>query len=111
LSVDVYGKRQVLAGFKQIELFFQEQSISAEIDVPFASDQAFDDLVDLGMHERLAARDANDRCSALVDCAEAFFRRELLLQNVWRILNLAASGAGKVAAEERFKHENERIRT
>src|SRR5262252_7181413 len=70
---------------------------------------AFNDLVDLGMHERLPAGDADDWRAAFIDRAKAFFRCELLLENMWRILDFAASGAGQIAAEEWFEHEDERI--
>ena len=47
LSVDVNGEAQVLAGLKQVQLFFQQERIGTEIDVLLACDQAFDDFSDL----------------------------------------------------------------
>ena len=41
--------------------------------------------------------------------AKALLGRELLLENVRRILHLAAAGAGQVAAEERLQHQHQRI--
>ena len=71
--------------------------------------EAFDDFVDLGVHERLAAGDGDDRSGALVDGIEALFGREIFFEDVGGILDFAASGAGEVAAEERLEHEDERI--
>src|SRR6185312_12723659 len=57
----------------------------------------------------LAARNAYHGCAAFVYGAEALFGSELLLEDVRRILDLAASGACQVAAEEWFQHEHKRI--
>ena len=47
--------------------------------------------------------------AALIDRAEALLGREVLLQNVGRILDLAAAGAGQVAAEQRLQHQHQRV--
>ena len=62
-----------------------------------------------GMHERLAAGDGDHGRAAFVDRAETFFRSEIVLQDVGGVLDLAASGAGQVAAEQGLEHEHERI--
>ncbi len=72
-------------------------------------DQAFDDLGNLGVHERFAAGDGDHGGSAFVDGAETFFRREIFFQDVGGVLDLAASGAGQVAAEQGLEHEHERV--
>ena len=92
-----------------MELFFQQQRVRAEIDVLLARHQTFDDLVDLRMHQRLAAGDRNHRRAAFLDRLEALLRRQVHLQDVGGILNLAASRAGQVAAEQRLQHEHQRI--
>src|SRR4051794_32782201 len=56
LAVNVNRERQVLARLEEIELLFQQQRVGAEINIFFALDQAGDDLTDLRMHKRLAAR-------------------------------------------------------
>src|SRR5438552_18957845 len=61
------------------------------------------------MEQRLAARNRDHRRATLVDCLEAFLRRELPLQNVSWILDLAASGTGQVAAEQGLEHQDERV--
>ena len=62
-----------------------------------------------GMHQRLAAGDRHHRRAAFVDRADALFRREVLLEHVAGILDLAASGASQVAAEQRLQHQHQRI--
>ena len=40
---------------------------------------------------------------------KALFGRQILFQDVGGILNLAASGAGQIAAEQRLEHEDQRV--
>ncbi len=47
--------------------------------------------------------------AALFNGGEALLGRELLFEDVRRILHLAAAGAGQVAAEERLEHQHKRI--
>src|SRR5262249_16129211 len=51
----------------------------------------------------------NHRRAAFVHSVKAIFWRKLPLQDVRRILNFAAPGAGQIAAEQGLKHKNERI--
>ncbi len=109
LAVEVHAEGQVFAGLEEIDFFLQQQGVGAEVNVFLAGDQAFDDLADLRVHQRLAAGDGDHGGAAFVDGAEAFFGGEVLLQDVGGVLDLAASGAGQVAAEQRFEHEDQRI--
>src|SRR3984893_15121506 len=61
------------------------------------------------MHQGLATRYGNHRRAALVHGLEAFFGRQFLFQNVRWILDLAATRAGQIAAEERFEHQDKGI--
>ena len=61
------------------------------------------------MHQRLAAGNAHDRRAAFIDRAETLLGSQVLLQDVRRILNLAAAGAGEIAAKQRLEHQHERI--
>ena len=47
LPVYVHGESQIFAGLEEVEFFFQQQCVGAEIDVFFPRDEAFDDFVDL----------------------------------------------------------------
>ena len=109
LAVHVDGERQILARLEEVDLFLEQQRVGAEVDVLLARDQAFDDLVDLRMHQRLAAGNGDHRRAALVDRAKALLGREVLLEHVRGILDLAAAGAGQVAAKQRLQHQHQRI--
>src|ERR1700693_4229637 len=92
-----------------MDFFFQQQRVGAEINVFLARDQTFNNLGDLGVHERFAAGDGDHGGSAFIDGAEALFWRKIFLQDVGGVLDLAASGAGQVAAEQRLEHEHKRV--
>ena len=61
------------------------------------------------MDQRFATGDADHRRAAFLDRVEALLRGKTFIENVIGILNLAATGAGQVAAEEGLKHQDERI--
>ena len=107
LAVHVNDEREIFAGLELVDLFFEQQAIGAEVNVLFARDQALNDLTDLGMHERFAARDADQGRSALIGGFEALLRSQVGLQDVGRILDLAAARAGEVAAEQGLQHEDD----
>src|SRR5882757_6195581 len=102
-------KCKVFARFEESDLLLQQQRVRTQVDVLPARDQPFHDLNDLRVHQWLAARDGNHRRSAFLHGTEALFRRQLLLEDVGGILNLAAAGTRQVAAEERLQHQNQRV--
>ena len=61
------------------------------------------------MQQRLAAGDRDDRRAAFVDRRHAFVVRQALVEDLVRIVDLAAAGAGQVAAEQRLQHQHQRI--
>ncbi len=109
LAVEVDAEGQIFAWPEEIQLLFQQQGVGAEIDIFLACYQAFDNLGDLGMHERFAAGDGDHRRAAFVYGAKTFLRREIFFQDMGRVLDLAASGASQVAAEQGLEHEHERV--
>ena len=109
LAVNVDRKGQIFAGREEIEFFLEQERVGAEVDVLFARDEAFDDFVDLGVHQRFAAGNGDHRRAALVHGFEAFFGGQFLLQDVRGILDFAAAGAGQIAAEQRLEHEDKRV--
>ena len=109
LAVHVDGKAQIFAGLEQVQLFLEQQRVGAEVNVFLAGDQAFNNLVNLGMHERFAAGDRDHRGAAFVHRLETFFRSEVFFQDVGGVLDLSASGARQIAAEQRLEHEHERV--
>src|SRR5437667_173336 len=58
---------------------------------------------------RLAAGDADHRRPALFHRRQALLDAEVLPQYMSRVLDLAATGTGEVAAKQRLEHEHEGI--
>ena len=104
LPVHVDYKREILAGLELVEFLVEQESVGTEINVLLARQDAFNDLCNAGMHERLASGDAHHGCATLVHRLEAFFRAEVFLQNMGRVLDLSAAGASQVAPHQRFQH-------
>ena len=92
-----------------MQLLFQEQRIGAQRHELLARDDALDDLADLLVDQRFAARDGDHRRAAFVDRVEAFLDRQPLVEDGVRIIDLAAAEAGEVATEQRFQHQHKRI--
>src|SRR5690606_8341555 len=61
------------------------------------------------VNQRLAARDRDDRCAALVDGAQRVLDAHALSQDLVRIVDLSAAGTSQIALEQRLKHQHERI--
>jgi hypothetical protein len=61
------------------------------------------------MQQRLATGDHYHRCTALFDGFEAFINAQPLIEDGVGVIDLAAAGAGEVATEQRFEHQDERI--
>ena len=59
--------------------------------------------------QRLAAGDRDDRRAAFLGGVERILDRDALVQDLVRIVDLAAAGAGEIAAEQRLQHQHERI--
>src|SRR5581483_3719830 len=91
-----------------MKLFFKKKRVRAHIDVLPARNQPSNDLVDLRMKQRLATRDRHHGRTRFLDRPEALVRTQLLLEDVGRVLNLPAAGAGQIAAEERLQHRDQR---
>src|SRR6202008_768595 len=102
-------EEQIGRGLEQIELLLQQQRVGAERDEFFARNQAAHDLADLLVDQRLAAGDRDHRRAAFVGGIPAFLRRHAAIEDRVGIVYLAAADAGEVAAEQRIKHEHQRI--
>ena len=68
------------------------------------------DLGHVAVEQRLAAGDGDGRRAAFVDRLHALLVRQALVQDLVRIIDLAAAGAGQVAAEQGLQHQHQRIR-
>ena len=92
-----------------VDLLGQQERVRAQDHELAAAEIAFDDLRHLAMQQRLAAGDRDHRRAAFVDRRHALVVRQALVQDLVRIVDLAAPGAGQVAAEQRLQHQHERI--
>src|SRR5262249_15127026 len=88
---------------------FHQERVGAQIHELATLNDALDDLVQLLVQKRLAAGDRYDRRAAFVDRAKRVLDRHALLQNLVRVIDLAAAGAGEIAPEQRLEHQHERI--
>jgi hypothetical protein len=102
-SVDVDGPREVGRRLEQMHPLLHEKCVRAQIDELLPFDELFGDQVDLRVDQRLASGDGHHRSAALIDRRHGLFDRHPLLQDVRRVLDLSAPGAGQVAGEERFE--------
>ena len=108
-TVHVDAEAEIFARLELVELALEKERIRAEIDEPAAVDESARDVGDLRVQQRFAAGDADHRRTAFVGCVDALLDGEVLLQDRDGVLDLAAAGAGQVAAKERLQHEHERI--
>ena len=105
----MHREEQIGRRLEQVQLLLQQQRIGAQRDEFLARHDAFDDLADLLVDQRLAARNGDHRRAALVDRVEAFLHRQALVEDGVGIIDLAAADAGEVAAEQRLQHQHQRI--
>jgi hypothetical protein len=105
--VDAEG--EIFARLEEIEFPFEEKGVGAEVDITLLGDEAFNDAVDFRVDEGLPARDRDHGGSTFLGGGPALFRREPFVENVVGILDFAATGAGEVATEKGFEHEDQRI--
>ena len=74
-----------------------------------ARDDAGDDLRHFLVNQRLAARNGHDGRAAFVDRAQGVLDADPLLQDLLRIIDLTATGAGEIALEQGFQHQHQGI--
>jgi len=109
LAIEMHREGEVLRGRELMQALLEQERVGAQVDVLPARDEAVDDLDDLRVQQRLAARQRDHRHAALIDGREALFGAQQLFQNVRWVLNLAATCAGQVALKERLKHQHQWI--
>ena len=92
-----------------IDLLGHQQGVGAQDHVLLAGDEALDDPRHVLVQQRLAAGDRNGGRAALVDRGHASLVAQPLVQDLVGIVDLAAAGAGQVAAEQGLQHQHQRI--
>src|ERR1041384_5092335 len=93
---------QELGGLIVVELPLHQNRISTEIDVPLLCDQPTHNRGHLGMDDRFATGNTDDRGATFLCCSPTLFWREPFVQHMIRILDLSATGTGQIAAEQGF---------
>ncbi|MNT18286.1 hypothetical protein D3C72_1534770 [compost metagenome] len=109
VAVEVDRPHEVRARLVLVDLLLQQQRVGAQVDKALAGDDAAHDLGHVLVQQRLAAGDGHHGRAALVHGLQAFRHGQALVQDGVRIVDLAAAGAGEVAAEQGFQHQGERI--
>ena len=101
-AVDVDREREVRAGLEVelVEPLAHQFGVGAEVDVLLALHQLVDHVVDLRVHQRLAARDRDHGGAALLHRGDRPLDRHPLTQQVRGLLDLAAPVALEVAGEQ-----------
>ena len=102
--IEMDRESQVRRRFEQVQFLFQKQRVGAEIDELLTRDQRLDDFANFLVDKRFAAGDRYNRCATFLGRLDAFRNTETAVQDRVRIIDLAATGTGKVAAEQRFQH-------
>jgi hypothetical protein len=107
--VEMHRGEQVGRWLELVELLFDEQCVRTQRDEFLSRHDAFDDGADVLVNERLAARNGYHRGAAFIDRGQAPIDRQAPVEVRVRIIDLAASNAGEIAAEQRFEHQHRRI--
>ena len=109
VAVQMDRESQIGRGPVLIDVLGEQDGVGAQIDEFLARHDAGDDLRHLLVDQRLAAGNRDHRRAALVDCAQCILDTDPFLQNLLRIVDLAAARASQIALEQRLQHENQRI--
>jgi hypothetical protein len=91
-----------------VQVPVQQHRVGAQEHDLAAVEQLPHDLVDLRVHQRLAARDRHHRRAALLDRTDRLLDRHPLLQHGGRVRDLAAARALEVAGEQRLELDQQR---
>ncbi len=109
VAVEVDRPGEVGAWAVLIDLLLEQQRVGADDREFLARNDALDDLCQISVQERLAARHDDHRRAAFIDRGQRVLNRDTLVENGVGIVDLAAAGASEVAAEQRLEHQHERI--
>ena len=98
-TVHMNAEGEVFGRLEEIDFSLEEEGVRAEVNVFFACDEAFDDLVDFRMDQRFATGDRDHGGPAFVGGGPALLGGQSFIKNVVRVLDLAATRTGEVATE------------
>src|ERR1700730_13150435 len=108
VAIEVNRPIEVTVWRVTVEVFRKQKRVGADGHEFVPRDRALHNLRKFLVQQGLAPGDHDDRRAAFVDRREAIGERQALVENLVRIINLAAARAGKIAAEQRFEHQDER---
>ncbi len=109
VTVQVNGEGQVRGWLVIVDALIEQERIAAQVDVLAACNQAAHDLRHLLVQQRLPACDGHHRRAALVGGLQTVLDAEPLPQDVARIIDLSAPGAGQVALKQGLEHEHQGV--
>src|SRR5580704_6785059 len=109
VAVEMDRPGEIGARLVLIDLLFEQQRIGADDRKFFARNDALDDLWQISVQQRLAARHDDHRSAALVDRGQGVLNGDPFVKNGVGIVDLAAAGASEVAPEQRLQHQHQRI--
>src|SRR5581483_756862 len=92
-----------------MDVLRQQDRIRTQVDELLARHDPRDDLRHLLVDERLATGYGDHRRAAFIDGAQRVLDADPLLQDLLRIVDLAAAGTRQVALEQRLEHQHEWI--
>ena len=97
IQMDVPGKGGVR--LVAVELLFQQQGVGAQINAAALIQQPLDDLFHILVEQGLATGDADHRSAAFTGGFQAIGNRQSGIQNLVRVIDLAATGTRQITAE------------
>src|SRR5580704_9395864 len=109
VAVEMDRPGEIGARLVLIDLLFEQQGVGADDRKFFARNDALDDLRQISVQQRLAARHDDHRSAALVDRGQGVLDRDPFVKNGVGIVDLATAGASEVAPEQRLQHQHQRI--
>ena len=109
VAVEMDRPDEIRARLVVLHALFHQQRIGAQIDELPPRDDALDDRGQFLVQQRLAAGDRHHRRAALIDGAQRVLDRNALVEDFVGIVDLAATRAGEIAAEQRLQHQHERV--
>ncbi len=109
IAVQVDREGQVGRGLVFVDVLGEQNRVRAQVDEFLARHDAGDDLRHLLVDQGFAAGNGHDGRAALVHRLQGVLDADPLLQDLLRIVDFAAAGAGEIALEQGFQHQHERI--
>src|ERR1700722_20058354 len=109
VAVDMDRPGEIGARLVLIDLLFEQQRIGAHDRKFLARNDALDDLWQVLVQQRFAARHDDHRRAALIDRGQRILNGDAFVENGVGIVDLAAAGASEIAPEQRLEHQHQRI--